>query len=88
MSIPKVIYQTYATNNLPLTARAFILWMKFINPSYKYEFYDDARIEKFLKAEFDEDVFKAYKRIDIGAAKGDFFQVRYVVQKRRSIRRY
>jgi len=48
--------------------------MKKMNPEYKYEFYDDNRIESFLKNEMPEENFQAYKRITIGAAKADFFR--------------
>jgi len=48
--------------------------MKLRNPSYDYQFYDDARIDDFFKKEYDKEVFAAYKRIDIGAVKADFFR--------------
>lgn len=77
MAIPKVIYQTYKDKNVPALTRFFIRLMRWRNPQYRYEFYDDPRIEAFFKAEFDATVYRAYKRIDIGAAKADFF--RYAV---------
>lgn len=77
MAIPKIIYQTYAHNRIPPVTRLFIRWMKFKNKDYRYEFYDDARIDAFFRKEFEPEVYEAYKRIDIGAAKADFF--RYAV---------
>ena len=74
MPIPKIIYQTYFTRDLPLVTQFFIWRMKKMNPEYKYEFYDDERIESFLKNEMPEENFQAYKRITIGAAKADFFR--------------
>jgi inositol phosphorylceramide mannosyltransferase catalytic subunit len=74
MAIPKIIYQTYSNNSLPIITRLFIWWMKFVNRDYRYEFYDDKRIEKFLKECYPEKVFAAYQKINIGAAKGDFFR--------------
>ena len=74
MPIPKIIYQTYFTRDLPLVTQFFIWRMKKMNPGYKYEFYDDERIESFLKNEMPEENFQAYKRITIGAAKADFFR--------------
>jgi mannosyltransferase OCH1-like enzyme len=74
MAIPKVIYQTYKNENVPALTRFFIWLMKTRNPQYRYEFYDDKRIDTFFQAEFDESVYKSYKRIDIGAAKADFFR--------------
>ena len=77
MPIPKVIYQTYKNKNVPTLTRFFIRLMKWRNPQYRYEFYDDNRIDTFFKEEYGESVYQAYKRIDIGAAKADFF--RYAV---------
>lgn len=77
MAIPKIIYQTYKNKDIPLTTRFYIQCMKWVNPQYRYEFYDDQRIDAFFKAEFDDKTYKAYKRLDIGAAKADFF--RYAV---------
>jgi mannosyltransferase OCH1-like enzyme len=47
------------------------------NKDYRYEFYDDARIDRFLKEEFPPEVSNAYNKLAIGAAKADFF--RYAV---------
>lgn len=81
MAIPKVIFQTYYTTSLPLVTRFFIWRMKKMNPDYHYEFYDDARIEDFLKNECSEATFRAYKRITIGAAKADFFRYHILYKK-------
>lgn len=81
MPIPKVIHQTYKTKNLPVITRFFIWWMRRVNPDYKYEFYDDQRVSEFIKNEFSIDYYKAYSKLDIGAAKGDFF--RYAVLYKR-----
>lgn len=81
MAIPKVIYQTYYTASLPFVTRFFIWRMKRMNPEYQYEFYDDARIEDFLKNEYNEEIFRAYKKITIGAAKADFFRYAILFKK-------
>jgi inositol phosphorylceramide mannosyltransferase catalytic subunit len=74
MAIPKIIYQTYVNNKLPLITRFFMWWMRKRNPDYRYEFYDDQRIEDFLKSEYPDEIYKAYKKLAIGAAKADFFR--------------
>lgn len=81
MPIPKVIYQTYKTSNLPWLTRLHIAVFKKKNPAYKYEFYDDAAIEKFLGAEYGDDMLKLYRRINIGAAKADFFRYALLYKK-------
>ncbi|RCH54179.1 glycosyl transferase [Mucilaginibacter hurinus] len=74
MAIPKVIYQTFKHSRLPLLNRLAIKWLKWRNQNYRYEFYDDARIEVFLLEDFGADVLHTYKKINIGAAKADFFR--------------
>lgn len=51
------------------------------NKDYKYEFYDDERIEQFMKESFGPRVYNAYSKLQIGAAKADFF--RYAVLYKR-----
>jgi inositol phosphorylceramide mannosyltransferase catalytic subunit len=77
VAIPKIIFQTYVNDRLPVVTKFFIWWMKRQNKDYRYEFYDDARIDQFLKEEYPPDVFNAYSKLAIGAAKADFF--RYAV---------
>ncbi len=81
MSIPKVIYQTFKSDKLPLITRWYISRFRKKNPEYRYEFYDDNRIESFLKEAFDDETFKLYKQLNIGAAKADFFRYAILLKK-------
>ncbi len=81
MSIPKIIHQTFKSEKLPLITRWHISRFKRNNPDYAYEFYDDLRIEKFLSEFFDDEVLKLYKRLNIGAAKADFFRYAVLLKK-------
>lgn len=74
MSIPKIIYQTFKSGKLPLITRWHISRFKSKNRDYKYEFYDDKRIESFLKEAYGEETLKLYQLLNIGAAKADFFR--------------
>lgn len=77
MAIPKVIYQTFKTAKIPLLTR-FYIWMYLQkNKGWKRIFYDDRQIDDFFKTNFDERTYKAYSKLQIGAAKADFF--RYAV---------
>jgi mannosyltransferase OCH1-like enzyme len=77
MPIPKIIHQTFKSDKLPFITRWHISRLRKRNPTYRYEFYDDGRIEQFLMANFEEEVFEQYQKLNIGAAKADFF--RYAV---------
>lgn len=81
MAIPKIIHQTFKTSELPLLTRWHISRLKKRNPEYCYEFYDDQRVEKFIFEEFGQEVFQLYKRINIGAAKADFFRYAVLLKK-------
>ena len=81
MSIPKIIHQTFKSSKLPLITRWHISRFRKKNPAYTYEFYDDARIDTFLLAEFGEEVFSLYKKLNIGAAKADFFRYAVLYKK-------
>ena len=77
MSIPKIIHQTFKDSKLPFITRWHISRFRKKNPEYAYEFYDDARIETFIGAEYSTEIYHSYKKLNIGAAKADFF--RYLV---------
>ena len=74
MAIPKIIYQTFETDQLPLLAQWHIYKLKRRNPEYNYQFYSDERILEFIRSEYGTDIFHLYSRINIGAAKADFFR--------------
>ena len=74
MAIPKVIYQTFRNSHLPFITRWHIKNLKRKNPAYRYEFYDDDRIERFLLSAYPKEVYEAFTQIQIGAAKADFFR--------------
>jgi mannosyltransferase OCH1-like enzyme len=81
MPIPKIIHQTFKTSTLPFITRWHISRLKKNNPEYLYEFYDDTRIEAFLKEEFPASTLELYNRLNIGAAKADFFRYAVLIRK-------
>lgn len=74
MGIPKIIFQTFKNKELPFMARLMQHWHKWLNPDYRYEFYDDKRILEFVTSVYEPSISNAYARLDIGAAKADFFR--------------
>jgi mannosyltransferase OCH1-like enzyme len=75
--IPKIIYQTWYKKELPEQIKKTVNKMLEINSNYEYYFYDDNDIENFILKNFNNDIFSAYKLLNIGAAKADFW--RYLV---------
>lgn len=81
MAIPKIIYQTFKNNKLPFLTKWHIYNLKRRNPEYEYQFYNDERISEFIFNEFGIEIFDLYKRINIGAAKADFFRYAILYKK-------
>lgn len=81
MSIPKQIFQTFKDDNLPWLTKFYIKRMLKKNPEYQYNFYDDNRIQSFLKEEYPPQYLKSYNRLTIGAAKADFFRYAILYKK-------
>ncbi len=81
MPIPKVIHQTFKTSKLPYVTRWHISRLRKSNPDYTYEFYNDNRIEAFLEKEFPAETLQLYRRLNIGAAKADFFRYAVLIKK-------
>ena len=74
MAIPKVIYQTFKTNKIPLLTKFYIWRFLRKNKGYRREFFDDDQVDAFVKESFDDRTYHAYSRLQIGAAKADFFR--------------
>ena len=81
MAIPTIIYQTFKSDKLPLITKWHISRFRQKNPDYAYEFYDDQRIEEFLEEAYGNDTLKLYQRLNIGAAKADFFRYAILLKK-------
>jgi mannosyltransferase OCH1-like enzyme len=81
MPIPKVIHQTFKTSKLPFISRWHISRLRKNNPDYTYKFYDDNSIEAFLEKEYPAETLQLYRRLNIGAAKADFFRYAVLIKK-------
>jgi mannosyltransferase OCH1-like enzyme len=81
MAIPKTIYQTYKTTKLPIIFRWHIRRLRKNNPSYTYEFYDDKRASDFITEAYGNEISALFNRINIGAAKADFFRYAILYKK-------
>lgn len=75
--IPKTIYQTWHSKEVPAPIQDEIDEMMEINKGWKREMYDDNDIETFIGENFDSNTLNIYKRLNIGAAKADLW--RYMV---------
>lgn len=75
--IPKKIYQSWKTKNLPEKMKKVVEKTKQMNPEYQHEVWDDADCRKFLLDNFGENYANAFDVLIPGAFKCDFW--RYAV---------
>ena len=74
--IPKIIWQTMKTNDVPVFIKSYTdSWIE-MNPEYEYRFHDDNDIIDFLKNDFPE-YLKGYNNLKYGASKADLW--RYLI---------
>jgi mannosyltransferase OCH1-like enzyme len=74
--IPRIIWQTMKTNEVPAVLKSYAdTWIN-LNPEYEYRFSDNEDILNFIEKEFPE-FLTAYHKIKYGASKADLW--RYLV---------
>lgn len=74
--VPKIIWQTMNTNQVPVFMYDYATTWIMHNPEYEYRFYDNDDIIEFIKNDF-PDYLEAYNKIKYGASKADLW--RYLV---------
>ena len=74
MTIPKVIYQTWKTKDLHVNVKSVRDNIQRLNPDYEMVLYDDEDMNNFIKLNFEENVYKCYLELNVGAAKADFWR--------------
>jgi mannosyltransferase OCH1-like enzyme len=72
--IPKNIFQTWKTLNVPPKMNQCIKKLQTDNPEFAYYLYDDAMCADFIKDNFDDSVICAYNKLIPTAYKADLFR--------------
>lgn len=73
-TIPKVVYQSWWTKDLPIKMKENVELLKKNNPEYEYKLYDDADCRKFIQDNYDEKVVNAFDSLIPGTFKGDLWR--------------
>lgn len=73
--IPRIIWQTNFTNKVTLPVYLNYLFNRFISPTYEHRFVSTEERAEFIKANYPQDIFEAYSKLQIGAAQADFWRV-------------
>ena len=71
--IPRLIIQTWKNNDIPSKYINSIHSIKRNNPNYKFMFFTDKDIDKFIKEEYPQ-YYSTYKRLPVIIQKIDFFR--------------
>jgi hypothetical protein len=72
--IPKKIYQTWETKDIPDKIQQKINEMMEVNPEYSHELYDDSDRFFFIKENYGKQVSDAYESLNLGVAKADLWR--------------
>jgi mannosyltransferase OCH1-like enzyme len=72
--VPRNIYQTWFTKDLPQKMRERVELLKSQNPRFNHYLYDDNDCREFIKNNFKSDVLNAYESLIPGAYKADLWR--------------
>jgi len=73
-AVPLIIYQTWASKDLPPKMAQCVNKLKADNPEFDHYLYDDADCREFIKTEFEPEVLEAYDQLVPGAYKADLWR--------------
>lgn len=73
--IPRVVYLTWKSHDLPQDMAANVEKLKLDNPDFDFKFFDDKDCCDFLDEHFPKDVRKAFDNIKPGAFKADLWRL-------------
>jgi mannosyltransferase OCH1-like enzyme len=72
-TIPKIIIQTWKSNEIPVKYKPLIESVKKINHDYQYIFFTDDDIDNFIKINY-PNYYQAYLKLPVKIQKIDFFR--------------
>lgn len=75
-AIPRLLHQTFPTQNVPPVIAAHIDTLRARNPGWQYRLWDDGAIEDFIRSQYGADMLASYSRIhpQYGSARADLFR--------------
>lgn len=75
-NIPKIIHQTYPTNQVNKDIQTNIDTLKQLNPGYEYKLYNNYDVIEFIKNNYDDTILETYNKInpEYGPARADYFR--------------
>ncbi|WP_444989108.1 glycosyltransferase family 32 protein [Halomonas mongoliensis] len=74
-AIPRIIWQTNFTNRVTLPVYLNYLFNRLMAPTFEYRFMITEARGEFIKANYPDDVYQNYSKLQIGAAQADVWRV-------------
>jgi len=74
-AIPRIIWQTNYSNRVTMPVYANFLFNRWLTPEFEYRYHNDEACEAFIDCHFPGRYSNAFKRLQIGAAKADFWRI-------------
>ena len=78
--IPNILWQTNFTDKVTLAVYINYLVNRLFAPQYEYRFMTTEDRSDFIKANYSNDIFQAYSKLQIGASQADFWRI-LILQK-------
>jgi hypothetical protein len=75
MSIPKKIFQTHITKDIPSASAYHIGRLRDINHDFEYQYYDDTDMDEYVKTHGSREVYNAFLKMKPGAGKADIWRL-------------
>jgi mannosyltransferase OCH1-like enzyme len=73
--IPRIIWQTNYTRNVTRQVYSCFRYNRRLSATHEYHLYDDAECDKFVKEHYPGEIWRAYQRLQIGAARADLWRI-------------
>lgn len=73
--IPKIIWQTNYTDRVTLAVYINYLFNRLMTADHEYRFMTTADREAFIRAQYPQEIFENYSKLQIGAAQADFWRI-------------
>ena len=73
--IPRIFWLTNYTNEVTLSIYVNYLFNRLMAPTFEFRFCSDEDCDRFIKEKYPPEIHACYSRLQIGAAKADFWRV-------------
>lgn len=73
--IPHVIWQTNYSNQVTLSVYTNYLFNRWLTPEFEHRYASDEACDAFVRENFPGAIHEAYARLNVGAARADFWRV-------------